>query len=271
MTSRDEKFDLLIELVKSGAKYQFISNDLVRSLLAMELTKRNSDKEAVKAVRGKLHQVAAAYQEKAIPYAEWLTEMKQLPPDINDLAVRAFLSRAILSHASTRERAPILHEFFHKCLEPLGSVHSVLDLACGLNPLTIPWMPLQPGFIYSAYDVYGDMVDFLNSFFSSYNLNGTAALCDVTQELPSVSADLTLVLKTIPCLEQVDKSAGQRLLDAISSPNILVSFPARSLGGRAKGMAQFYESRFLSLVAGKPWRISRFEFPGELAFLVQKY
>ncbi len=146
MSAPDESVSTLVEQVRKGAKYQSISTDLIASLLAVELAKRDSNRQAVKAVRSKLHQVAAAYQEKPIPYADFLAEINQLPLDLENSDVLAFLSRAMLAHASTRERAQILPKFYQRCLEPLGHIHSVLDFASGLNPLSIPWMPLQPGF-----------------------------------------------------------------------------------------------------------------------------
>ena len=63
---------------------------------------------------------------------------------------------------------------------------------------------------------------------------------------------------------------GAKLMEGINAANILVSFPSRSLGGRSKGMTQNYEAHFNQLMAGKNWQVTRFEFPGELAFLVRK-
>lgn len=262
--------DALVKQVQRAEKYRGISPLLVRSLLTAELEKKRSPKDALKAARGKLHQVAAAYQQKPIPYAAWREELACLPPDLHNAEVLAFLTHAMHAHASTRERVPILPRFFNECLAPLGRIGSILDVACGLNPLAIPWMPLLPGFTYFACDIYTDMADFLNTFFTRFHIQGNAALCDVTRELPAINADLTLVLKSIPCLEQIDKDAGQRLLAMISSPNILVSFPAHSLGGRSKGMVRNYERHFFDLFSDNSWRVTRFEFPGELAFLVQR-
>ncbi|MGZ3612068.1 MAG: 16S rRNA methyltransferase, partial [Ktedonobacteraceae bacterium] len=61
-----------------------------------------------------------------------------------------------------------------------------------------------------------------------------------------------------------------RLLESINADHLVVSFPARSLGGKSKGMAANYESRFYKLVEHEPWSIQRLEFPGELVFLVSK-
>jgi 16S rRNA (guanine(1405)-N(7))-methyltransferase len=114
------------------------------------------------------------------------------------------------------------------------------------------------------------MTGFLNDFFTHFGIDGKAQTCDLTRNIPTDPYDLALVLKTIPCLEQVDREAGYRLLNQINAATLLVSFPARSLGGKSKGMVQNYERHFFDLVSGQSWKITRFEFPGELAFLVQK-
>jgi 16S rRNA (guanine(1405)-N(7))-methyltransferase len=173
-------------------------------------------------------------------------------------------------HASTQEREAIPATFFYETLADLGHLESVLDLASGLNPLNIASMPVASGCTYWAVDVYADMVDYLNLFFSHFELKGKASLCDLTQNIPGQEVQVAFLIKTIPCLEQIDKNAGQRLLEGIKAPNILVSFPSRSLGGRPKGMIQNYEAHFNQLIAGKGWQVTRFEFPGELAFLVRK-
>ena len=100
-------------------------------------------------------------------------------------------------------------------------------------------------------------------------IEGRAKVADVAATPPIQSVDLALVLKAIPCLEQIDKHAGERLLDSLQAKYIVISFPAKSLGGREKGMRENYEERFTQLTSGRGWRIQRFEFETELAFLVE--
>jgi 16S rRNA (guanine(1405)-N(7))-methyltransferase len=131
-------------------------------------------------------------------------------------------------------------------------------------------MPFGPDVQYYAYDIYSDMVGFLNDFMSVANVQGKAESRDVTQSPPTRRADLALILKSLPCIEQLDKSAGARLLEATNADHLLISFPVRSLSGKDKGMPQTYEKRFWELMAGKGWSVQRFEFSTELAFLVSK-
>jgi 16S rRNA (guanine(1405)-N(7))-methyltransferase len=145
----------------------------------------------------------------------------------------------------------------------------VLDIACGLNPLAWPWMPYSNNTSYLAYDIYGDLIQFITAVMELAQIRGRAEQRDVVHEPPTTTADLALILKTLPCLEQIDKTAPARLLEQLQAHYLLVSFPARSLGGRQKGMVEHYESRFRQLIDGRDWKVQRFEFPGELAFLVE--
>ncbi len=270
MNKGELDLDALIKKVRSTEKYNVISPEVVRSVLLKEISKDRDAKELVKSTRNKLHQVGSAYQEKTIPYPALTGELHQLPLNMSDPLVQQFLQKAMASHSSTRERLSILPRFFAETLHEIAPLHSILDLACGLNPLAVPWMPLAPGFRYTCCDIYEDMIEFLNGFFDHFKINGAARICDLTQVIPACEADLALVLKTIPCLEQIDKEAGRRILTRLQTPNVLISFPARSLGGRSKGMVQNYERHFNELAAGQNWKLTRFEFPGELAFLIQK-
>jgi 16S rRNA (guanine(1405)-N(7))-methyltransferase len=131
-------------------------------------------------------------------------------------------------------------------------------------------MPLAVGARYFACDIYQDQIDFLNRVFQLNEQAGEAFIGNLLEEVPKQSADVALLLKTIPCLEQVDKQIGPRLLAAIDAPVIVVSYPARSLGGHGKGMVQNYADHFAGLVAERSWQITRFDFPTELVFRVSR-
>jgi 16S rRNA (guanine(1405)-N(7))-methyltransferase len=279
----------LIQAVQSSQKYATISEALLRSIGLRELAARRNLKEAIKATKNKLHQVAGAYlDDTRLPYAEWLALLETAATDDGRRTIdhdKALLNSELRTqnsklvhvcleimrhHASTRERLPILESFYATTLASIGPVRSVLDLACGLNPLALAWMPLAPGASYYACDIYADMIAFLNGFFALAGVSGLARVCDLAAGAPAEQADLALVLKALPPLEQQAKHAGRDLLRALNARHILVSFPAHSLGGRGKGMAENYEQRFRALTDAEGWSIERFVFTTELAFLVRK-
>jgi len=264
------QLDHLIEAVLASSKYKSICRDFVCNVGARELAKQHNLKEAIKATKNKLHQVGGAYLDGEVRYSIWLDELKQACLSGDREHIRQTCIRMMRHHASTRERMPVLEEFYTTILANMPPIRSVLDIACGLHPLATPWMPLAEDAQYYAYDIYQDMMAFLNEYLRLMHLQGFAQACDVIQYCPQQKVDVAFILKAIPCLEQVDKSVGLRLLETISANALVVSFPAYSLGGRHKGMVVNYEARFRQLVAGKNWSISRFEFPTELVFLVRK-
>ncbi|WP_299026337.1 hypothetical protein [uncultured Thermanaerothrix sp.] len=256
--------------VLSHPRYQHLEPGLVRALVRQELRKGRSPREIVKTVRSKLHQVAASYLERPIDYSAWLERLRTLPRDRQHPQVKAFCLEMMRLHASTRERLPYLEPFYQQVLAPVGQIHSLLDLASGLNPLATPWLPLAPDAQVVAWEIFADMVDFLNHFFTHLGIRGRAEQRDLSMTLPEQPFQVVFLLKTLPCLEQLDKTLSRRLLESIPADYLLVSFPTYSLGGRRKGMRVNYAQRFEQLVADKPWSVWRFDFPTELAFLVRK-
>jgi 16S rRNA (guanine(1405)-N(7))-methyltransferase len=273
MNPPDDRLTSLVESIRSSAKYRRVSEDLIRRIGARELDRRRSLKEAMAATRAELHQIGGAYLDRGVhyQYQEWLAALREATRSGDPEALRQVCAAVMRQHASTRERLPILEEFFTTTLAGIAPVHRLLDVACGFNPLAIPWMPLAPDAEYYACDIYEDLIAFVNEFFSLLGVRGRAEVADVASSLPPTPpVDVALLLKTLPCLEQTDRTASLRLLETIPAAHLLVSFPVRSLGGRQKGMIAHYEAHFRELIAGKSWPVQRFEFATELAFLVRK-
>lgn len=255
--------DALVQAVLASAKSRDLDPGLVATLGATELGKGRSLKEAVKATKNKLHQATGAYLPDRPAYAAWLAEVTAATtPD----AQRALCHRLLAQHASTRERLPFLDEFYTTVLGNLGPLRTVLDLACGFNPLATAWLPLTADATIIGCDIHQAQMDFLHAVLTHLGIGNTMLCHDLLSGAPRVQADVALLLKTIPCLEQLDKAIGPRLLASIDAPVIVVSYPARSLGGRAKGMTDSYAAEFAALVAGRPYTITRYDFPTELVF-----
>lgn len=268
MTNDD--LDALVAVVHSSVKYRAVCVEVVRNIGRRELATRGNLKEAIKATKNKLHQVGAAYLPTAMRYDQWIRELRAAAMTGDPAAWRVACTRIMGYHASTRERLPILDEFYATALREIVPIRSVIDVACGLNPLAIPWMPLASDVTYYACDMYDDMMAFIAEFFRMIGQRGQAIAGDVLNLTSFPEAELALLLKAIPCLEQIDKAAAHRLMDILPTRHILISFPVSSIGGRDKHMRVNYEAHFAELVRSKPWRVQRFVFNTELAFLVTK-
>lgn len=275
MKSGNKEIEAITGAVLEKSKYQNISEDLLRMIAQMELSKGRTYREAVKEVSARLHQVAAGFFKKKPRYTEWIKNFQQLPCDLNHEAVRVLCKKIMQQHSSTAERLPILDEFFYQVLDEVQPITSILDLACGLNPLAMSWMPLNQETTYFGCDIFHDLTDFLNSFSKTFGVKGGFEPCNLLNpafgKIPLIETQVTFILKTLPCLAQLDKNAALNLIEKIPSQYVLVSYPVASLGGRPKGMPQNYENQFWELVSTKKsWQIRTFNFQTELAFLIRK-
>jgi len=259
-----DALDKLVDTVLASTKYRHVAPALVRTVGEQELAKRRNLKEAIKATKNKLHQTVGAYWDGRQAYADWLAVLQAAPPTQDGL--RATCHTIMAHHASTRERLPLLHEFYTTLFADLPPVRSVLDLACGLNPLTVPWMPLAPDAIYHARDIDAEQMAFVQQALPLLGVQGTATVGNLLQPGPLPSVDVILLFKAIPCLEQLDKAIGARLLATLHAPVLFISYPAQSLGGRNKGMLDFYASHFGALVADSQRQVEQFIFDTEIVF-----
>lgn len=268
----------LVTEVLASAGYRTLDPALIARIGRDELATRRSFKEAVKATKSRLHQVHGAFQAGKVDYDGWLARLREARGEagtpLYDLrdgppAFAAQSLHVMARHASTAERAPILDRFYSTLLPALPAVRTVLDLGCGLHPLAIPWMGLQPGTRYLGYEIDAAQVAFLNAYLALAGISGCVQVRDVHAEPPAEEADLALALKLLPTLDRLGHDGGAALLAALRVPYLVASFPDRTLGGHAKGMGRQYEARFTALVAARGWQAQRFSFPGELVFVVR--
>lgn len=272
--SQDEGLRALVQAVRASNKHADICPELIERIGRRELFVRRNAKEAIKATKRKLHQVGAAYLHGRPRFGHWVAALQEARHDPDEM--RNACREIMTAHASTRERLPILDRFFAETLAHLGTVSSILDLACGHNPLAIPWMPLAPGARYAAVDIYVELMAFLGEAIVALGMTPDAQARDVLGEAPypllpdGKPYDVALLLKAVPCLEQIDRAAGLPLLRAIPARHLLVSFPVRSLGGRDKQMRANYQAHFEELVATERWAVARHTYDSELAFLIDK-
>src|SRR6516164_27288 len=141
MRSKDyQQIDHLVEAVQASSKYKSIDSAFIKYIGAQELARRHNLKEAIKSTKNKLHQVGGAYQDTNPRYSFWLDELQQASRSGNRERFLEVCTWVMWHHSSTRERLPILDQFYNTILANIHPINSVIDIACGLHPLAIPWM-----------------------------------------------------------------------------------------------------------------------------------
>jgi len=266
---QESEIDEIVAQVQAARKYRHICATTIRRIAAEESAKRDTLKRAVKATKSRLHQAYGAYEAK-LNYARAYGDLSAAYASGDDLGIRAVCHQLLARHASTRERLPILHRFYDVILSHTGVPRTLLDLACGLNPLALPWMRLSPCAIYHAYDIDGERMAFLDRFFALAGVDGHAHCQDLISEPPQQRGDVALLLKTTTCLERQRVGSTMALLDQLDVAHVVVTFPVKSLGHRDKGMAEQYEETFLGMLSGRPWAVAQLDLVTELVFVVDK-
>jgi 16S rRNA (guanine(1405)-N(7))-methyltransferase len=221
--------DDLTRRILASAKYRSLDETLVHRV-AIEAAQRFRDRnEAVKYAKRKLHQAFGAFL-KGSPARAVTGVVTAVRSGQSD--VRAAAASAMRAHASSAERVDWLAPFYGQVADWCGAAASVLDLACGLNPLAIPWMRLAAGASYWACEIDAELVAALAGLDEIMPARLSAATCDLVAAPPARSADVALLLKTVTTLEQQSAGATGRVLTALDCAHVIVSLPRRSLSGR---------------------------------------
>lgn len=257
----------LVQKLRATRKYRNTCEDTLARVARWALARHESPRDALKAAKRKLHQVYGAYlQQTDLDRIEALAA--SIPTPGSPEAAAAACRQILCHHASTRERFPILSEAFSSILERTGAPKTVLDLACGLNPFAIPWMNLPEGARYYAFDIDRRLIAAVNDLFDRIGQTGAARCHDIFVSLPEMEADVTFLLKTLPCLEQQEKGISLPLLRRLRTRHAVVSFPAKSLGGREKGMVGHYDKFMGRLLGELGAPATRMAFPSEVFYVV---
>jgi 16S rRNA (guanine(1405)-N(7))-methyltransferase len=264
----DPRVDEIASALRGSRKYATLTASALQRIAAWALQRHPTTRAALQAARSKLHQAYGAYLTPGnLTAVERMVAALPMPA-ARDAVVEA--SRAVLArHASSAERLGFLSDLYPRLLGPpldLPHVRRILDLACGLHPLALPWMGLSPETEYCAYDIDERLMRAVGQFLMKVGQTGRAEARDlmawpVTPALPA--ADVVLLLKTVPCFERQERGASLRLLQSLEAPCVIVSFPARSLGGREKGMREQYEELALDLARGLRARMEPVAIPTE--------
>lgn len=252
----------IVDRVRRSSRYRDVDGTLVARLAAEELPKARNLDDAVKRVKRRLHQAVGAFRSgRAATSVVW--------PADDPVALREACLTAMRGHASTRERLPHLDAFYAGVWEVTGLPGHLLDLGCGLNPLALPWMGIG-GAAYHAIDVDAAALGVAGGFLEAVGQPHVAEVRDLVVDVPEAPADVALLLKLVTTLDRQDGDAADRLLRRLRAGRAVVSFAARSLGGRGSH-ERTYRARLDRLVheSGRVRDVTEASVPGELVFVLE--
>lgn len=245
--------------------------ETIRALAEQVGPEHRKRKALEKAVRRRLHGIAASHL--GDPDYEALGEALQAALARGDeLAERAACGLALQQHLSTRERWPYLADFYAAVFEHTGVPGTLLDLACALGPLALPWMGLPRTTQLWAYDIHEPRVAMLDAYLRARGQGG-AEVRDIVLSPPTEPADVALLLKELHRLQRNYSSAradARWSVDAdwlakIPARHLVISLPAFSAHG-GRGLVERYREMMGRLIEGRGWPSHELLFEHEVVF-----
>jgi len=263
--------EALVASILSSRKYRGlgIPEQTLRDLVAQELQHGRNGKELEQAVREKLHNIVAPYLgDPDYPAADARLATVFASGDVQ--TIKAECRALLAAHASTRERLPVLEEFYPRLFAITGRPRVVLDLACGLHPFGLPWMGLPDGARYYAYDLHQPRIALINHFFRLSGLPELAFHQDILVEPPREPADVAFFFKEAHRFEQRQRGCNRAFWQAIPARWLLVSLPSSSLTGR-RDLADRQRTLVQRTLDGLEWAVTEIQILDEMVFCIRKH
>ena len=270
MNLSDTDTQELVKNILDSRKYRDsgLNPNTIEDLIRTEAPKHASQKKLLKSVRRKLHNIVAPYLGEP-DYSKLTNRLSQIgnkSPDATEM--RAFCLDVLSEHASTSERVPYLHAFYERIFKVTGKPGSILELACGLHPLSFPWMDLPLTTRYHAYDIIQPRIDFINQFFNDLGLQPLAENRDILVNPPQIHADLGLFLKEAHRFEKRQPGCNRDFWASLDVDTLAVSLPTQNLSGTHSLLDQHRHLVYGNLPPEYP--IKEILFEDEIVFLIEK-
>jgi len=264
-------FEQILTRTRNSRNYRdlFLPEDMLHEMLNAEATPDRTKSEIEQNFRKKLHNVIAPYLD-SIDYAQEMLNMRAFfqekpnPEQIKDWAM-AIMQK----HASTRERLPYLEEFSQTLLEHIGTPNRILDLACALDPLLLPWLDLPAETEFVAYDIHKPRVDFLNLFFTLTYPNAYTIQQDILLHPPTEPAQVAFFFKESHRFEKRSPGCNRTFFQALPVKLLIVSLPTEDLSGH-HSLATYHTQLIKAAISGQPWEMEQTRVGNELLFLIHK-
>ena len=152
------------------------------------------------------------------------------------------------AHMSSRKRD--YEKFYGEIFSGVSLVGSVIDLGCGVNGFTFPYLHENYGIgEYYGVEAVGQLVDRLNIFFDEKGWGEIANavwldlfdIGEIVEILKKCSKPrIVFLFQVVDALENLERDFSKKFISEISKEceKIILTLPMESLGGRKKFMVQ---------------------------------
>ena len=190
----------LLREVMAKKEYQGLNEDFVSSVMSKfygkyDFSKKSQKTKFLKEVRAKLREVYGAFRARNYD-RRW-----KFLEELEGWEDKEGVEKILKVHLSSRERIGY-HDELYKWIREYVDFNSVLDLGCGFNVFSMPWMG-KVG--YYGIDINKDDVEFCNKYMGRYELEWGVRWGNLLTFDNFVSSDVCFMFKVLEGLEGVDR------------------------------------------------------------------
>jgi hypothetical protein len=172
-------------------------------------------------------------------------------------------------HKSSNERIDYYPFLYTQIFSITGKPNKILDLGCGLNPFSYPFLDCKPEYI--ACDISPGDCGLIQKFFDYFNINGTAFYFNLIEFKKTKFAhflldiDICFMLKIVDTLEDQKKGITQNIIKGINCKALVISFSTISIGGKTEIKKRFWFENLLKKM-GRKFEIMK--VPNEIFYII---
>lgn len=226
-----------IKAVKEKKELENIDDGFVHDTvkkLRIDISKAKIDspksyKEELKAVRKELREKYGLFITKEAKKSGKIMEKLRKGENLQEACVEM-----LKTHRSSKERLEFYSEIYNKIFSKIKGIHSVLDLACGMNPFSYIFIPKYKDKEYTCVELNESDCKTINEFFKVAKLKGKAVSMDLSKteninKLPN--SDVCFLFKMITTIEEKEWIL-EELIKSLKSKYIIVSLPTKTISGK---------------------------------------
>ncbi len=272
--------DDIVATTKRKKDFSSIDNELIVQQIVRLLSsdsstldkilsgKKAPKKELVKKVRAELHRIHGSFNVA-------LEKRKKLMRGYMSTADKGYIVKLLKTHSSTGERLSIYENLYTNIFDIIGMPASILDLGCGLNPLSSVFMDHE-GLDYVACDISEDILSLCTDFFGmqedikgetmKINLFDTPKK-DIFKKFSQY--DVCFLFKVLEVIEQSKShKISEAIISSVPADWVVASFPKRTVSG--KKMNHPYRGWFDRMLRRLGFMSRILEYENEMFYIIKK-
>lgn len=142
-----------------------------------------------------------------------------------------FRADTFKEHPSIKERLVYYKQIYYNIFSITGKPKKILDLGCGLNPMSYKYLGCKP--YYYASDISNSDLKQVYKYFRVNKIKGKVftfnLVDDSYKKLPK--ANVCFLFKVLESLESIKNNISERIIKELRCDWIVVSFSKKQIGG----------------------------------------